>query len=315
MPAYSDVVFDPAASCPEVGWLRSALAARDWTACRALLDAAPPAIRTGLITLGADAPDLEDFLRTVLRNDPNDGAASAMLGAHLTDVGWQVRGGARAKYVSRDQFAVFHEWLAKAERVLVDGAARNPHDPAIWTARLPTARGLQLGEAEARRRYGHLAAADPHHRPGQEHLLQQLCPKWGGSWDSAHAFAREAMLSSPPGSQNAVLVAAAHVEHWLDLESGEDQEYLRSTAVRNEIYEAAAHSVWHPQFARTYGWVSVLSAFAMLFSQSGDQRAAGPLFVALGPLASEWPWNYLGDPVETIRERRYYATGSRGVSR
>ncbi|MEV6597115.1 hypothetical protein AB0M36_09670 [Actinoplanes sp. NPDC051346] len=313
MSSFSDVVLDPAAAYPEVRGIRAALAARDWPACRAMLDAATPVARTRLIIIGADEPDLEDFLRTVLGDNPDDGTASAMLGSHLTTVGWNVRSGARAKYVTRDQFAVFHDWLAKAERVLVDGAARNPADPAVWTARMPTSRGLELSQAEARRRYDRLAATDPHHLPGQEHLLQQLCPKWGGSWQEVHEFAREAMRTSPPGSHNAVLVAVAHLERWLDLDSGEDREYLRTSQVRDEVYEAAGHSVWNSQFQRTFGWVSVMSAFTMLFSEMGDQRAAAPLFAAMGPLASKWPWSYLGDPETVIPERRYWATGSRGA--
>ncbi|MFC3385465.1 hypothetical protein [Couchioplanes azureus] len=313
MSSHSDVVFDPAAAHPEVAWLRSALAARDWPACRAMLDAAAPETRTRLTVVAGEEPDLADFLRTVLAGDPDDSAAAAVLGSHLTTVGWKVRSSAQAKFVSREQFAGFHDWLTKAERVLVDAAARNPADPAVWVARLLTARGLELGQAEARRRYDRLAAIDPHHLPGQQHLLQQLCPKWGGSWDEVHTFAREAMDSSPPGSHNAVLVALAHIERWMALDSGADRTYLRTPRVRDEIYQAAGHSVWHPGFPRTLGWVRVVSEFALLFSELGDQRAVASLFAMTGVLASESPWHYLGDPAEVLRERRYYATGSRGV--
>ncbi|GAA1897419.1 hypothetical protein [Asanoa iriomotensis] len=65
-------------------------------------------------------------------------------------------------------------------------------DNADWTARLTTARGLEMGQAEARRRYDRLAALDPHHLPGQRQLLQQLCAKWGWSLEDMHAFATEA---------------------------------------------------------------------------------------------------------------------------
>jgi len=304
MSSISDVVFDPAAAYPEVAALRSALAGRNWPACRTVLDAVTPVARTSLIIVAGEETGLEAFLTATLRDEPNDGTAAALLGSHLTAVGWRARSGFRAQYVNEHQFAEFHSLLRKAERGLVDGSARNPTDPAIWTARLPTARGLQLGQSEARRRYDRLAAIDPHHLPGQRHLLQQLCPKWSGSWQQTHEFARESLRTAPPGSHNAVLVAEAHIEHWLDRPGEEGQQYLGSSPVRDALYEAAHHSVWHPDFQRTHGWVSVLSTFAMAFSAGGDYRSAGPLFATLGNLASERPWSYLGNPATAIRRYR-----------
>jgi hypothetical protein len=242
----SGLVFDPAAAYPEIATLRAALGRRDWPACRALLDAAAPIDRSALIRTGGTEKELEGFLREVLQRDPADSTAGAMLGVHLTDVGWAVRTGARAKNVSRAQFDVFHDFLRRAEVVLIDAAARTPSDPAVWAARLPSARGLGLGRAEARRRYDRLAAIDPHHLPGQLSFLQQLCPKWSGSWELLHPFCREAMLATPPGSPHAVLVADGHLEHWLDLAQDDleaARRYLADEPVRTELYQAAHRSV------------------------------------------------------------------------
>jgi hypothetical protein len=77
--------------------------------------------------------------------------------------------------------------------------------------------------------------------------------------------------------------------------------------VMGELHEAGRLSVWNPNFRRTYGWVAVMSTFAMVFSVAGDQKAARSLFTALGHLAGEWPWTYLGDPATAVRERRQMA--------
>ena len=314
----SGLVFDPAAAYPEIATLRTALGRRDWPACRALLDAAAPSDRSALIKVGGREKELEDFLREVLRSDPADGAAGAMLGVHLTDIGWAVRTSARAKNVSRSQFDVFHHWLRRAEMVLIDAAARTPDDPAVWVARLPPARGLELGRAEARRRYDRLAAIDPHHLPGQLSFLQQLCPKWSGSWELLHPFCREAMLATPPGSPHAVLVADGHIEHWLDLAQDDlvaGRRYLAAEPVRTELYQAAHRSVWHLEFGRTYGWLAALHSFAFVFSLLDDHRAAASLFTAIGNLGAESPWHYLGEPVETFTRRRAQALAGAGATR
>jgi hypothetical protein len=309
----TDVVLDRAAVYPETAALKAALARRDWPGCRAVLDAAGPPERTGLIRAVAEEPGLESFLRPVLAANPADGAASALLGAHLIDVGWKIRTGASAQYVSQEQFGAFRDWLRKAEQVLIDGAAHNPKDPAIWTARITSARGLQLGIAESRRRHDRLMIADPHHLPGQLQLLQILCPKWSGTWDQVHQFAREAMQAAPPGGPHAVLVAEAHIEHVFDGNNRSDMlGHLGNEQVRAEIYQAAQRSIWHPDFRRGYGWLEALSTFALLFMLLDDQRAAASVFTALGNMGTRHPWTYVNEDVVTqIQQARAWAFGGK----
>jgi hypothetical protein len=281
-----------------------------------VLDAAPAGGRTFLTRLVSDENGLEAFLRPVLERDPDDAIAGALLGLHLIEVGWAIRTRARAQHVSRERFAAFHEWLRKAEQLLIDAAARNPAEPAVWVARLLSARGLELGQAETRRRYDRLQAIDPHNYAGQTQFLQTLCPKWSGSWDRLHSWSREEMLAAPPGSLQGGLVVEAHVEHWLDLDGAELQAYLRDERVRAELYEAAHRSIWHPEFRRDHGWVQVASAFAMLFSLFGDQRAAASAFSVLGNLAANFPWMYLdGDIATNVRQRRTRALAATGGAR
>ncbi len=316
LPAMSDaddLRLAPAAAYPEVGAVRAAMAAHDWTGVRTVLDAVQPVGRSLLIGFAAEGNDLAGFLGDVVRRDPADSAAAAMLGMHLIKVGWNVRTAARAEHVSAEQFAAFHDWLRQAELVLMDAIARNPADPALWVARLTSGRGLQLGLAEIRRRYDKLVLADPHHLPGQLQFLQRLCPKWSGSWEMLHVWCREAMQAAPPGAQQGVLVAEGHLEHWLDYDGEEARRYLAGEPARTELYEAAYRSVWHPEFRREPGWVRTVSTFAMLFSVLDDQRAAASLFAMLGNLGTEHPWDYLADdPAAEIRRRRAKAMSAAG---
>ncbi|HEX5541322.1 MAG TPA: hypothetical protein VFX60_07125 [Micromonospora sp.] len=304
--------FDPAVAYAEVKALRAALAARDWAGVRAVCDGAEPAGRTRLVHFGSDDSEVEGLLREVLARDPEDTLAASMLGSLVTKTGWAVRTAARAKDVTREQFAIFHKMLRQAEQILIDAAARNPADTSVWVNRLTTARGLELGLSEVRRRYDRLAMHDPHHLPGQSQLLQSLCPKWSGTWEQMHGFAQECMVAAPEGSHNAVLVAVGHLERWLELDYGPDEEYLRSQAVREEIHEAARRSVWHPRFRHDIGWVWVRNTFATIFSLMGEEAAAAGQFAALGNLATEDPWDYLGDPAKEFQQARAraYAKGT-----
>ncbi len=311
-----DVIFDPAAALPRLGRLRAALAARDWAAVRRLTDEAGPVERT-LLLLYAEPADPEGFLGHVLSLDPDDSTAAALLAQHRVRAAWDIRTGAPASRVSEEQFRGFEDGLQRAEWVLVEAAARRPEDPALWVIRLATTRGLGLGTAEARRRYDRLAAIDPGHLPGQRELLQSLCPKWGGSWPAATAFVQECVAAAAPGSLTPVLVVERCIEQWLELHQTDPAagaRYLREAAVQAEIHAAAQQSVWHPAFVPAPGWVRVLSTFALVYSEVGDQQAAAELFRRLGPLASEAPWTFFSsDPAGLVRQARAAAFAGAGA--
>jgi len=74
--------------------------------------------------------------------------------------------------------------------------------------------------------------------------------------------------------------------------------------LRTQLVLAAHRSVWHADFRQAPGWVRVASVFAMLFSLVGDEPAARRLFVALGGVGSEYPWQYFNNPSEQFRVRR-----------
>jgi len=288
--------FEVASAFPEAAWLRQVAAVRDWAAVRQYVDGLPPEVnRSFAVGVLSDVAGVEDWMRELLAATPDDVLALTVLGTREVHIGWEIRTDARAQHVSREQFAGLHAHLRQAEQLLMRATALDPSFDAAWARRITTAMGLQLGQNEARRRYDRLAAYHPHHFSGQGGLLQQLCPKWGGSWEAAHGFARECLLNAPEGALNGGMVAEAHMEHWLSLRGKEREEYLRRGNVRAELVEAAERSALHPRFHRGYGWVSVQGHFAALFSLMGDTTRAAACFRALGNLASEYPWTYLGD--------------------
>ncbi|MFF4875293.1 hypothetical protein [Micromonospora sp. NPDC000668] len=293
---------DPAVANPELVPLRDAVRAGDWPAVRDQLATRVGDARTRAIrTVSQDAAP--GFLESVLEADPADTAAAAMLADRLTEEAWAVRTRKMARDVSREQFERFHEMLAGAERVTADSVAHDGSDPAVWTVRLVIARGLEMGQAETRRRYEQVAAHDPHHLSAQSQLLQQLCPKWGGAVEAMHDFARQCASSAPEGAHNAVLIAEAHLEHAVWLPTG-GQAYLSGREVVAELQDAMGRTVLHPAFQRTDGWVHVYHSFALLFGLIGDRKTARPLFEATGNLVSESPWKYFGDPVTVFQEHR-----------
>ena len=286
--------FDNAAAYPEVAALRAAIGARDWAAVRALYDPLGWDARQLLVFDAADQDGVERFLREVIERDPEDLVATTMYAVRTVVMGWNVRTTARAKDVSQRQFEIFFDHLRQAEEALMWVCARDPGNVVAWCERVVTARALQLGQSEARRRYDRLVEQVPHYLPAQTQLLQQLCPKWSGDFATMHAFARQCTQDAPGGAHNGMLVVDGHVEHWLDLEPGQDAEYLASEEVKADIRAAGERSVLHPDFQHTAGWVRTVSMLALGYSLIGDWSLAKRCFMELGPYADLRGWGYLG---------------------
>lgn len=304
-------LLDPTEYLPALAGLRSAVRLKDARAVAAAFEALPHEDdRAVACWTVAETPDCEAFLQERADHDPGDPLWRTLLATSLVRRGWEIRSAARARHVSRDRFDSFHAHLRRAEILLIDVCAEHPEFAAAWSLRITTARGLELGRGEAVRRYERLAEHHPHHFSGQVQLLQQLCPKWGGSWEEAHDFARTCARAAPEGSPNGALVAELQLERYLELAEQEGKSaaeaYLRASDQHIALREAAAHSVLHP--AADPGASRAVTAhndFAAVHSAAGRPAEAAPHFRAVGDRASEFAWGYLGrDPAAVFARHR-----------
>lgn len=274
---------------PDLAPLRAALRAQDWPRVVAFFEGLPehddPTVATYLV---ADTKGVESFLRTAGGGPASSILAGSLLGARLVVMAWDARGAARTQYTSNSQFRSFHQILLEAEKVLGEVTAEDPGNVAAWTSRLKAARGLEMGQAEADRRYQHAAKARPNPLSAQLSHVQQLCPKWGGSLDRLHAFARACADYAPAGSLNAVAVAEAHLEHAYHESTF---AYLRRPSVLADVRDAVARSVGHPDHRRVHGWVQAEASFAYVLWHAGDEAGAAARMAALGNRATRYPWD------------------------
>ncbi|MEV6106815.1 hypothetical protein AB0M28_19170 [Streptomyces sp. NPDC051940] len=282
---------------------------RDWATVRAYVgELGEPDLQAVAAKTVAETPGAEEFLVGVSGRDKGDVLARTLLAGTLVHVGWGIRTGARAKDVSADRFTRFFGYLRRAERLLIDVCAEDPANALAWLHRITTARGLQLGASEARRRYERVAEHHPHFYSAQSQLLQQLCPKWSGTWQEAHGFANECAAAAPPGSLSPLLVAEAHLEHYADRD-GPSYD-LTGPAAQRELTEAVHRTVMHDGFRADFHWIYAHGLFACLYSVAEDPQKAAWHFRQLGNRGSEAPWDRLyGDPVAAYTRQRRAALG------
>lgn len=291
---------------PEIGRIRQAAEAADWAAVRdQLLERPDSEDRTWLIDAVARTANVENWIPQAVEAEPDSALPLLIAGARHVNWGWEARTGARAQHVSREQFQLFHTRLRTAEKWLYEAAEREPGWLSPWYYLQMSGRGLQAGPAVARRRFEAAVRRHPHHLGAHQQYLQQTCDKWGGSHEEMHAFAGQSLRAAPDGSMLGQLVALAHIEQWLALDSGPDAEYLGQPEVTASLAEAAERSIWHDDFGYEQGWLQVYNTFAMAFSLTGDHEQARLCFDGTNGIVTRFPWNYLdADPAAAYREHR-----------
>ncbi|MET4923275.1 hypothetical protein P3L51_13080 [Streptomyces sp. PSRA5] len=281
---------------PDLARLRAAAARRDWPALREQLAGIPDGQeRTWLLGRVVDVEGIEEWIPVVIAAEPESALALLVSGARRVSWAWEARTGLRANHVSREQFKTFHERLRVAEEELYEVAEREPDWVAPWYFLQMAGRGLQVGQEAARLRFEAAVSRCPAHMGAHQQQLQQVCAKWSGSHEEMHGFARTSMLKGPEGSSLGELVALAHLEHWLDLDAGEDTAYIRRSDVVAELHEAADRSVRHPAYERPRDWIPTFNTFAMAFSLAGEKKAAAELFNALEGRVTDFPWQYISN--------------------
>lgn len=303
LPPLPTIDFDAATLYPEVGAQRTALARGDWPAVRTLWDQADGVERSELLSSIDHLPHgRTTVIDSALAEDPADPVAAVLAARRLIADARTMLEAAPGRVLSAEHLEVHLRLLIRAEAILTETTARHPANVAAWEQRIVVAHDLRVAPDECGRRYHRLARLTPHHLPGQLAYLQALVPPPGGDWAPVHTFARERMLAAPAGAHNGVLVAVAHLEHFLWLPEW-DIRPLRDA--REQLYKAAHRSVWHPGFTRTFGWAHAVNVFAAVFALIADRAAADGLFATLGPIATEYPWaRFTRDPAEAFRAWR-----------
>jgi hypothetical protein len=292
------VVIDPTLGDLRLSNLRNAMADGQWSVAREILGGARDHDDlSALLSMAVDAPGTETWLADVVREELESTTALLVYGARAVAWAWEARTGATAEHVSRDQFALFFERLRLAEDCLQSVVRREPGNATAWQQLIVTARGLQLGLAEARRRFDQAVAAAPGHYGAHVQFLQNACKKWSGSHEAMHEFARTAGLGAPAGSPLGLLIPMAYQEETLFLSPDAETRYMKQRAVRAALHEAADHSVRHPAYPTTGRPAATgHNYFAFAFLRAEEYKAAAEQFRLIGDRVTTDPWRYLADP-------------------
>ena len=239
-PSYA-VRSNPAAAHGEFVGLLTAAEDGDWPAVVAFFDRLTTLgdVMFAVGTLG-DWRGIESRLEPLATVATPDRLARLLLADRLIKMGWGVGLHPIGPNPTVARVEEIRSHLGRAEQILLGLTSADPDDAVAWSLRLHTARGLNLGLDEARRRYDAVARVDPHNVWAQSRLLRQLSPASGGSLDQMHAFAGDCADAAPAGALNGMLIAQAQVEHAFAATGRAAQawQYLADRSVRRTLTRA-----------------------------------------------------------------------------
>ncbi|MEV0096076.1 hypothetical protein [Streptomyces sp. NPDC050738] len=279
--------------------------AEDWEAVKEAL--APFDLGHDQLVLGqfAEIDGLQDWIGRAAEEDKEHRATALLIsGTRHIKWGWEARTSARASDVSRDQWRVFHERLHIAEEQLLEAAELRPDWATPWSQLLTSGRGMSLGSAVNEARLDAALRRDPLDLETHNSWVSQLQPRWGGEPGEALAFARAALARTPEGHRLGCVIAMAHIEEWVE---SEDENVLNSSQIRDELRNAAWHTILHARYERRPGWQHDFNMFAMALSLACDSTLAPRVFRELGGAYTSWPWTYMAGPEKAYARFRQRA--------
>lgn len=321
--ARPSAAIDPLLDEPTLARLRLEMPRGHFAGVEAVLrDFRDPDDRTVLLEGISDWIGRPDWLLGWIKSCPDSAAAHLVTGVHLIAWASQARGTGLGSTVSNEAAEAMHQRLVAADKALKRAAEMDPLDPTPWAFMVRTARGLELDEAETRRRFEFAARLAPQHRAAHSHMLQTLCKKWGGSHEQMFTFAEQASRVAPTGSGVHVLVAEAHFERWLAHHTSPfkmPDPYFQMPLVRDSLKRAAAAAFesagkWGglsgsaadgngdgPEFAPTIDSIRNRNFFAFCFWLAGEREEAAKQFRSIGGWVTQYPWIALGaEPVKAF---------------
>ena len=158
---------------------------------------------------------------------------------------WIGRGHAAADQVTDEQWAMFRERLATAEKALNEAWARDPYDAQIPTLMISIVLGQQKERPEMETWFERAMKLDPNNYQACRAKLHYLLPQWYGSREDMLAFGRECVATTNWGGEVPLILVNAHSEFSRTLPAESRQDYWTQPDVWPDIQAA------YERFAQT----------------------------------------------------------------
>ncbi len=180
--------------------------------------------------------DLLPYLNKWILSSPENFIPYTIKGNYHISLGWQVRGTGFAEDISDDVWTEYRELLELARVDLETALELSPTDLVAGVSLLTTLRSIaHIKDFETI--YQMIMAKDPYYFPAYIEKLENLKPKWSGSWEQMFDYAKKSTLNAPKNSYIPMLILFAHKEAADNSDEGAI-EYYSTPEIWEEVNKA-----------------------------------------------------------------------------
>lgn len=274
------------------------LQAERWDKVEQQLLALPDGARYQLINGLAGVPRRPPVFDEWLAARPMSALPGVVSAQQRLAAAWQVRGTGAASTVTPKRQQTFIELLRQAradlERaVMLDATLCDSYVGMLTVVMGTSGERKQLWDAFAKAR----VHAENHYQAHMA-MVTAMSPQWGGEPGEALGFGRITARQAPADSALPGILAVAHIENWLQLDSSEkDFEsgmYFRQSAVLKELNWA--YQRLQPSRTMDADLIAALNAFAFSFYLGGQYDVTREILQLLDGRYCDYPWCYCSEP-------------------
>jgi hypothetical protein len=231
-------------------------------------------------TTEAGWDELEQRMRSWVKQHPQSPLAHLMVAEAMTRRGWSIRGGGYAHAVSPEAWAPFREHMKRARDYLVSNAEVAARHPQYYAALVQVDTWLGVDDKQVQADF----EAGTRHHPGYYPLyfamLNHLMPKWGGGPREIEAFARAAVEATRATEGESMYARI----YWFAAQNGYDDTIFLTSFARWDRMRAGFEDVI-ARFPDQWN----LQNYAHFACEAGDMETLQALLPRLqAPIASAW---------------------------
>ncbi|MET9671262.1 hypothetical protein ABZY19_39110 [Streptomyces sp. NPDC006475] len=188
-----------------------------------------------------------------------------------------------------------------------DAAELAPADPAPWIGLLSYYRLLRAPWVQVHPLWMAVKTRDPWNREAHWQMLDYISPEECGSNVLTVQFTDSVVVSEPAGSSVAALSLTASLNRYRRALAAGGLTALTAHRHWDQPHERAiidnALATWiQPGFLSHAAALADLNLLAYVLTKAARVRDAWPVFEATAAIATSWPWELDGDPLEQVRE-------------
>ncbi len=163
----------------------------------------------------------------------NSAIAYIIRGSFYISYAWEARGGGWAKNVKAEAWTKFYERLNYAQTDLDKAHELDPQNPHAARQIMKFNQVISNSSQKGELLFEQIIGRAPTFYFAYRSKLENLMPKWGGSWEALFQFARETEKNAPPRTLLPFILVKAHEE--AAARSGNKKEYYSDLATWNDI--------------------------------------------------------------------------------